>query len=240
MESHQAAHGPTTWLLDLPFLSHDPHYEHVNGAILVTLFLTVVSVFAYLRIRKNIEAHVIPSPKLGLVSFVDFFIESIFNMVSDVLGKNAKKYFPFIATIFIFILFSNLLGILPMGSAPTSNLNTTLAIGLASFVYYNVMGIREQGLIGYLKHFLMGLGPAGVLIAALEMVSHCIRPLTLGLRLFINMFVDHTLLLVSSDFAAYILPCFVIPLGLFVSVVQAFVFAILTAVYVQMAVEHDH
>jgi len=236
-------HGPESWLSHLPLFPEvlrDPKYVHVNGAILVFLFLTVVSVLAYLLIRNQIEEHIVPKPRFTLVTIVDVMIEGLYNMVVGTLGHHGEKYFSFIGSLFLFVFFSNLLGLLPLSAAPTANTSTTVALGLAAFVYYNMMGIKEHGFVGYLKHFLMGLGPAGVLVALLEMVSHVIRPVSLGLRLFVNMHVDHTVVLSFQNIFAWLLPVPLLLFGIVVCTIQAFVFATLTAVYVQMATEHDH
>jgi F-type H+-transporting ATPase subunit a len=213
---------------------------HVNGAILVFLFLTAISTLAYLGIRRNMEAYLVPNHRVTVVSVVDLVIESLWDMVEGILGHDAAKYFPFIASLFIFILGCNFLGLLPLSAAPTSNVNTTFALGISAFVYYNVMGIREHGLVGYLKHFLMGLGPAGVLVAILEIASQMVRPLSLGVRLFVNMHVDHTVVLSFQNLCAWLLPVPLLLFGIVVATIQAFVFAVLTAIYVQMATEHEH
>ena len=155
------------------------------------------------------------------------------------LGETGTKYFPFISAIFLFVFFCNFLGLIPFAVAPTASINTTLALGICAFVYYNAMGIREQGLGGYLKHFLMGLGPAGILVAVLEIFSQMIRPFSLAIRLFVNMHVDHTLLKSFEALFIWLLPAPLLIMGVVVASIQAFVFAILTAVYIQMATEHE-
>jgi len=232
-------HGPTSWLLKIPFLPHDAHYLHVNGAILVFLLITLVSVLAYRRIKGHQEKYLIPAPKFTLVSVVDVAIDALYSMVQGTLGDRARKDFPFIASLFLFIFVSNFLGLLPFSAAPTANPNTTFALGLASYVYYNVMGIREHGLKGYLAHFLMGLGPFGIFIALLEMFSHMIRPFSLGLRLFLNLHMDHTIVGTFQSLVAWLVPVPLLIFGVVVCTIQAFVFATLTAVYIQMATEHE-
>lgn len=233
-------HGPTSWLLQIPFLPHDPKLIHVNGAVLVFLFVSIGSLLAYLFIKGKSESYLVPSKKLTLVNSVDIMIEGLFAMVKGTLGEEARTYFPFIATLFIFIFFSNLLGLIPFSSAPTANLNTTLGLGLSAFLYYNIHGIRVHGLKKYLEHFLMGLGPAGVVIALLEMVSHFIRPVSLGVRLYLNLFMDHTIVHTFQNIVAWIVPVPLLLFGVVVCTIQAFVFATLTAVYVQLATEHEH
>ena len=129
-----------------------------------------------------------------------------------------------------------------MSFPPTAKTSTTFAIGLAAFVYYNVQGIREHGVKGYLEHFLMGLGPAGIVIALLEMVSHMVRPFSLGIRLFVNMHVDHAVVhsfATLTTWSQWLVPVPLLLFGIVVCTIQAFVFAILTAVYVEMATAHD-
>lgn len=240
MEDHGTGHGPTSWLLQLPLLPHDYHYIHVNGAIVIFLFLTVVSLVIYFALKGRQKEYLIPPKKLTLVNGADILVGGLYDMVTDTLGKEGAKHFPFIAAIFIFVFFSNLMGLLPHGGAPTSNINTTLGLGLVCFVYYNIMGIKAHGFVGYLKHFLMGLGPAGVVVALLELLSHAIRPVSLGVRLFVNMFVDHAVVGTFQSLVAFVVPVPLLIFGVVICTIQAFVFAILTAVYVQMATEHDH
>ncbi len=237
---HHGAHGPTSWLLQIPGLPHDPHLVHINGALVVLAFITVCCVLANLKIRKGFDKLMIPDAKPTFAGTMDVLMEGLHGMICDTLGHSGEKYFPFIASLFLFILLSNFLGLLPHSSAPTASVSTNLALGLSAFVYYNVQGVREHGIVGYMKDFLMGLGPAGVLIALLEVVSHCIRPLSLTIRLFVNMFVDHTVVLSFQSLCIWLLPVPLLLLGIIVSTIQAFVFATLTAVYVQMATEHEH
>jgi F-type H+-transporting ATPase subunit a len=232
-------HGITSWLLQLPLLSHDPLYLHVNATIVVTLFITVFSIAAYLVIKGKQAQHLVPSSGFSIVNMADVLMESTYNMIAGTLGHKTPEYFPFVGALFIFILFGNLIGLLPFSSAATSNPNTTLALGAAAFVYYNWMGIKEHGLKGYLAHFLMGLGPAGIFVAILEMVSHVIRPFSLGLRLFLNLHMDHTIVHTFQSLVAWLVPVPLLLFGIVVCTIQAFVFATLTAVYIQIATEHE-
>lgn len=233
------SHGPTTWLLQLPLLSHDPHYVHVNGAIVVFAGIVAFSLVANAAIRKNGQAMIVPSQRFSLSNIADLMVEFLHNTVTSVLGHHGEGHFSMIAAIFIFVLFSNLLGLLPLSASPSSSLNTTIALGLVSFIYFNVMGIRAHGLVGYLKHFLMGLGLLGLPIAALELFSVSLRPFTLGLRLFLNLTIDHLLAGSFASLFAWLLPVPLLLFGIVVCTIQAFLFAVLTAVYVQMATEHE-
>ena len=232
-------HGPSSWLQQIPFLPHEDAFVHVNGAIVVFGIISVIAVLANRALKKRFDQQLVPDGKVSLINLMDSAIDGLRGMVVETIGHNGEKYFPFIATLFLFIFFSNFLGLLPFSAAPTANINTTLGLGIAAFAYYNIMGVKEHGVIGYLKHFLMGLGPAGILVALLEMVSQLVRPVSLGIRLFVNMHVDHTVVLSFQNLFAWLLPVPLLLFGVVVCTIQAFVFAVLTAVYVQMATEHE-
>lgn len=233
-------HGASSsWLLKLPLLPHDPALIHVNGAVVVFVAITALSILANRAIKNRMDTLIVPSPKLNLVTFVDWVVESIHKMVIGILGHHGEQYFPFIASILIFILMSNFMGLLPHSASPSTSTNTTFALGIATFFYYHAMGIKSHGLVGYGKHFLMGLGIFGLPIALLEMVSHLVRPVSLGVRLFINLHIDHMLLSSFEQLFAWILPVPMLLFGVLVCTIQAFVFAILTTVYILMATEHE-
>jgi F-type H+-transporting ATPase subunit a len=240
VEQHGAHHGPESWLQSLPFLPKEAEYLHVNAAVLVFVAITVFSVIANRALGGKFEQHLVPKKRVGIVAFTDALVEALVGLCVGTLGPRGVQFLPFIGSIFLFVLASNLMGLLPLSSAPTASVNTTFALGIATFVYYNYLGIREHGPVGYLKHFLMGLGLFGLPIALLEMLSHAIRPLSLGVRLFVNMFVDHAVVSAFGSLVAWVLPVPLLLFGLVVCTIQAFVFATLTAVYVQMATEHDH
>lgn len=232
-------HGPTSWLLLIPGLSHDSHYIHVNAAILLVAFILVFSILAYVGIRRGIAQYIVPSSRLSIVGAMDLLVDSIRGMVVAVLGHDGDKHLSFLGTIFIFVWFSNLMGLLPLSSSPSASINTTAAIGLCSFVYYNFMGIKSHGVVGYFKHFLMGLGFMGVPVALFEILSHVVRPATLGLRLMLNLDIDHRLASTFGSIYAWLLPVPLLLFGIVVCTIQAFLFVTLTSVYLQMATEHE-
>ncbi|HEX9830591.1 MAG TPA: F0F1 ATP synthase subunit A, partial [Thermodesulfobacteriota bacterium] len=153
--------------------------------------------------------------------------------------EKAKKYFPLLGTAFIFILFSNLLGIIPGFLAPTGNFNTPVACALVVFVMYNYYGVKENG-IGYLKQFAGPIIYMAPFIFVIEIVSHLVRPASLSLRLFWNMTGDHLVLGIFTNLTHIVIPALFIGLGVFVSFLQAFVFTILSAIYISLAIAHEH
>jgi F-type H+-transporting ATPase subunit a len=143
--------------------------------------------------------------------------------------------------LFTFVFINNVIGLLPGFLPPTDNFNTTLALGVFVFLYYNYQGIRAQGIVGHIKHFMGPVWYLAILIFPIELISHTVRPLSLGLRLKGNMEGDHLVLSIFSGLVPYIVPIPFYVIGLFVCFMQAFVFTLLTMVYISLATaHHDH
>jgi len=152
---------------------------------------------------------------------------------------DAPKYFPLVGTLFVYIFASNLLGLIPGFLPPTDNLNTTLALGTFVFLFYNYIGFRSNG-VGYLKHFMGPVIWLAPLMFLIEMVSHIVRPISLGLRLRGNIYGDHMVLSIFTELTPWFVPVIFNALGVFVCFVQAFVFVLLTMVYISLSSSHDH
>lgn len=172
----------------------------------------------------------------------------------DVMGPEGKKYFPFLGTMFFFVLFNNLLGNIPPALPGTGTVGTTFTWAIIVFIFYNAVGIKKVGLVKYIKGFVPHGTPFWLapLIFLLELISHLLRPFTLGIRLFANMYAGHIMLGVFAIFVAIFVERFsavsiaVVPLAFFmqvilrvfelmVAVLQAYIFTILTAVYLDGA-----
>ena len=170
------------------------------------------------------------------------------DMVVNVISEDGFKYFPVVATFAVLILVSNLMGMIPLFMSPTASVNVTFALGITSFVYFNYVGIKENGLLKYIAHFAgpklpIYMIPITGLIFVIEIVSTSIRPMTLGVRLFANMFADEQL---SSQIASLappytqiLVPVLLMPLGVFVAFVQTLVFTLLSMIYISLVVSHD-
>jgi len=156
-------------------------------------------------------------------------------LVESVIGHGVRLYLPLYAAIFLFILASNLCGIIPGFAPPTSNVNVTLGLGLLSFVMYNYYGFRAHG-ASYLKHFMGPIWWLVFLMLPLEVIDNVLRPLTLNLRLLMNMFADHLVLGIFTNLTKLVVPVVFLALGTFVALIQAFVFTLLSLVYVALAV----
>jgi F-type H+-transporting ATPase subunit a len=227
-------HAAFTWLSSL----HLPVPENTLGAIFVSALLVVFG----LRVRSklaNVDGAVEPEDGVTARNVAEVFVEAIGGMAEGVIGHHWERYMPLLAAFFSYILLSNLLGLVPGFVPPTSNFNTTLGLGVVSFLAYNLYGMREHG-PKYLKHFLGPVIFLAPLMLPIELFSHSFRPISLGIRLFANMFADHAVVGIFTDLTKAGIPVLFYLLGAFVCVVQAFVFTMLSAIYITLAVSHDH
>jgi len=228
---------PFTWVSVIPGLSALP--GHAATSLLV---VGVLILFAYLANRRlaAVSDSAIPDDSLTLRNIAELLVEGVSGMAEGVLGNRGRRYVHLYGSFFIFILCANLIGLIPGFAPPTSNFNVTLALGVTSFIAYNVYGFREQG-VNYLKHFVGPIWWLGILMVPLELIDNLVRPFSLALRLFGNMTGDHVVLEIFTDLTKVIIPVVFYALGAFVSLVQAFVFTLLSLVYVSLAVGHgDH
>jgi F-type H+-transporting ATPase subunit a len=188
-------------------------------------------------------------PSTGQLTLEAGFL-AIKDLAVNVIGENGFKYFPVVATFAVLILVSNLMGMIPMFMPPTESVNVTFALGLASFIYFNYIGIKENGLGKYIAHFAgpklpLLMLPITGLIFVIEIISTLFRPFTLGVRLFANMFADSQLYSQISNLAPpythfLVQAVLLLPLGLFVALVQTLVFTLLSMIYINLALPHDH
>ncbi len=214
--------------------------DHVLGTIFVLALIAVIGVSLKKRLSK--ESAIVPDSKISLNNFLQVIcLDFLFSIFEDIFHsrEKAEKYFPLLGGSFVFILFLNLLGIVPGFTPPTGSLSTTLAFGAIIFVMYNYYGFKEHG-ISYLKHFagpVLFLAPLMIII---EVISHLVRPVSLSLRLFMNITGDHMVLSVFTNLTHIFLPAIFVGLGIFVAFLQAFIFTVLSAIYIVLAESHDH
>jgi F-type H+-transporting ATPase subunit a len=168
------------------------------------------------------------------------------SMIEDIIGPHGLQYFPVVMTFAVLILVSNLMGLFPLFMAPTSATSVTFALGLSSFVYYNYIGIRENGLFNHLKHFAGPIWWIAPLIFVIELVSNLVRPFSLGIRLFGNMFADEKVLETVSNMAPpytyFAVPVIMVlmALSVFVALIQTFVFILLSQLYLSEVSHPPH
>ena len=177
---------------------------------------------------------------------------AIKGLVVSVIGEHGFKYFPVVATFAVLVLISNLMGLFPLFMSPTASVNVTFALAISSFVYYNYVGISENGIVNHLAHFTGPRLPLLMtfiitpLIFTVELISNMIRPFTLGVRLFANMFSDEQIFTqitgLYPPFTQFLLPLPLTALAVFVALVQTLVFTLLSMIYISEVshAAHDH
>ena len=230
--------------------------DHVTYTWLVMIILAGVAFMATRRLE------LVPR---GAQNAMEVVLEQIQGMIDDVMGPQGRPYLPFIATLGLFILTANLMSLVPGLAGPTTNLNTTAACALVVFFAYHAIGLRKQGVVTYIKHFMGPVWWLAPLMMPIEIISHLARPLSLTLRLFGNMVGGHILLAVifflmglngligwalhgglagalvgglSGVIAIVFTVGFLYPLKMLVSFLQAFIFVMLRMLYIAGAIEH--
>jgi F-type H+-transporting ATPase subunit a len=229
------------------FLGHQPVDAHgaepLVASVAVMLLVLLLAVLVQPALANH-ESAVIPETRLTLRTIFEVWIGYWYGLMKDMMGpKRAKRYFPLIGALSVFIVFSNALGLIPGFTPPTSNWNITLGCAALVFIMFNYYGFKEGGL-GYVKHlFGPWLGwpyvPVNLLLFVVETFSLFIRPLTLSIRLMLNMAVDHLLVTIMLGMVALFLPVPVLILGTLICIVQVLVFCLLTSIYITLATEHD-
>lgn len=249
-----------TYTMDLFPYDLGVELEKFCFAIALGLALLLLGKLAANKIssKEGIKENLIPS-KFNLFGFFDLFCEGFIKFHDSFLGKNNRKYFPLSASVFIFIFASNILGLIPGMPAITTTVWVNLGIAFVVFIYFNYHGIKENGLIGYLKHFAGGddvlsnvrLKPfkaialsvfmliVSIGLFGVEILSVLLRVLTLNLRLYWNINADHMVLSIFNDMAGGLFGSVFYGLGTFVSFMQAFIFTVLTMVYILLATQHE-
>lgn len=231
-----------SWLFGNPVV-----VQHIAAMLLVSLFILLLSLVAHGQLVRA-GNDLLPESKLSARTVVELLIEGLLSLMQFAMPfEAAMRHFRLIGTLGAFILFSNLLGLIPGFLPPTENYNVTFACASIVFIYYNAYALYKLGL-GHLTHMANPVGESwGWLLSPLffpvELISHCIRPISLSVRLLCNIAGDHLVLAVFVGLFPLILPLPFMALGLFVAVVQTFIFLLLSCVYigeVEAMVAHHH
>jgi F-type H+-transporting ATPase subunit a len=196
----------------------------------VILLLLVLSVLATKAIKT------IPS---GMQNFMEVVIGGIENMIVETMGEQGRPFFPLIATLAIFVLVSNLIGLVPGFFPPTANINTTAACAVIVFISTHIVGLKHHG-VGYIKHFCGPIAWLAPVMFFIEVIGHLSRPVSLTLRLFGNMNGHELVLMIFFGLAPFLVPLPMMLMGVLVSFIQAFVFMLLAMIYIQGSLDHAH
>jgi len=226
---------------------------HIGGAWLYwsVLFSTLLLVATGVAVRRSLVAAnggVVPDEGFSFRNVIELLVTMLVGIARDNLGPKWRTYFPLIATIFFFILISNTFGLIPGIDGATTDANTTWAWALIAFVAHQYVGIKEHGW-HYVYHFLgpvlfemkgWKIRPLAPIYAPIELIGHVARIFTLAIRLLANMFADHTVVGVFIGLVPVVIPAIFMGLGVMVAFLQAYVFAMLSAIYISLALEESH
>ncbi|MGP8247380.1 MAG: F0F1 ATP synthase subunit A [Bryobacteraceae bacterium] len=207
-----------------------PWVNFITMELLVVVLMMLL--FALIRARLSTD-----KPDKLQQSF-EVTYEFLRDQAEDYVPHHAGKYLPFFGTIFLFVLFSNLIGVVPGFESPTMYVYVTVGCAVAVFVHYNAMGLSANGL-GYLKHFVGPSWGLAILMIPIEIVSNLARPLSLSVRLFANMFAGEQVTTVFLGLTKFVVPVAFMGLHIFVALIQAYIFALLSMIYVGGAVSHE-
>lgn len=216
----------------------DHQYTYVAANVVVTTGLVLFSLAARAALGSN-EKALVPAGGFSIKGISETLVEYIDDLVTSVLGSGSRNYVPLFGSIFFFVIMNNLFSLVPGMTAATSNINAALAIGIFSFLVYNIMGVLKGGW-HYLAHFAGPVWWLAWLMLPIEIISHIIRPFSLGIRLSVNMTADHAILGTFIDLTKVVVPVIFYGMGTFVSFIQALVFTMLSMVYVALATADDH
>ena len=211
-------------------------YDHTF--IYLFYFFLVVAIIVAVALCSTRSLQLVP---YGMQNIAEAYLSGVLTIGKDAMGseEQAKKYLPLIATLGFVIFFSNVIGLVPGFESPSASLNLTLSLTLCVWLYYHFEGVREHGVINYLKHFM---GPVKILapfMFVIEIVSHFSRVVSLSFRLFGNIKGDDTFLLVMLTLAPALVPMVPFALLTFMAILQTFIFMVLSYVYLAGAVIVD-
>lgn len=218
------------------FLFFETHWLHEHHLVIVCYTWFIMVMLAVLSWLATRNLTTIPGK---LQNFLEVVIEAIDGFMQDTMGHHARKFFPLVATLGLYILVSNLIGLVPGFESPTSSVNTNASMALTVFAMTHIVGIREHG-YKYIKQFMGPIWWLTPLILPIELISHMARPLSLSIRLFGNIKGEDIVLAVILMLTPMLVPLPVFVLMIFTSLIQTIVFMILTMMYIGGAMEEAH
>ena len=213
----------------------DPAYP-INDTFALELMVAAFLILFFLVVRMTLSVEK-PNAAQQIAELIHEFSGS---HADQIIGHNYERFQAFTTCVFLFIVLNNLLGLVPGIVTPTSSPVVPLGIAVCTFVYYNFYGFREQGFVGYMKHFAGPIWWISPLLFPIEIISNLARVMSLTIRLYANMFASDLVTLVFFSLIPIAVPAVFIGLHVAVSVIQAFVFMLLTMIYLSLATAHEH
>lgn len=215
-----------------PASAHYPIPDYVAGEILVVLIIAIGALV--LRSRLSVE-----NPG-KLQQSMEIFLEFTRNLADEMIPHGASRYVPLIGTLGIFILVCNVIGLIPTFVTPTASIQVPLGCAALVFVHYNFQGVRQHGILGYLRHLCGPMMGIAIIMFPTEILSNVLRMLSLSVRLWANMLVGGILEQVFTGLIPIVIPAIFMGLHIFESFLQAYVFMILPALYIGLAIQEEH
>jgi len=207
---------------------------HAVPDYLVMVFVVAVLLTVLLGLASRRPALV---PR-GRQSIAEMIVQLFEGLIVDTVGPEGRKYLPVVGTVGLFVFGCNMIGLVPGFMSPTSKLNVTLGCALVVFFYYHAQGVRAQGL-KYFKHFMGPIPALAPLMIPIEVISHFSRPVSLSMRLFGNIFAEELLIVIMASIIPILLPLPFMAVAIFTSLIQSFVFVLLSCIYIAGAVAHE-
>jgi len=204
--------------------------DHIVMSLIVMVLLILFFSLAARRLRP------VPTRLQGLLELIVGFFDGL---AADIIGPEGRRYLPVIGTVGVFIFACNMIGLFPGFMSPTSKINTTFGCALVVFVYYHVQGMKAQGVLKYLRHFIGPIPALAPLLIPIELISHFSRAVSLSMRLFGNIFAEDVLILIVGAILPFLLPLPFMAVAIFTAVIQSFVFVLLSCIYIGGAVAHE-
>ena len=208
----------------------------INDIYSLEVLVAVCLIIFFLIVRFTLSVEK-PNPAQQLAEMIHEFTGI---SASQIIGHNYERFQAFTTCVFLFIVINNLLGLIPGVVTPTSAPVVPLGIALCTFIYYHFYGFKEQGFVGYLKHFAGPIWWISWLLFPIEIISHCARVMSLTIRLYANMFASDLVTLVFFSLIPVGIPAIFLGLHAGVSLIQAYVFMLLSMIYLSVAVSHEH
>jgi F-type H+-transporting ATPase subunit a len=245
MEEHkfvivEGVNGFLRWVMGLLGVKGLEGKDIIPPHILMAIFVVAIIVlFFKLTVKK-------PNLSVTEPSKMQIFLEMIYrffqNLVDDMIGHEGRKFIPILTTLGLFIGLSNFLGLLPEMESPTANLNTTAGCAIFIFLYYHYQGVRKHGFFGYIRTLMGPVWWLGPIFLPIELISHLSRPLSLSLRLFGNIFGEDLVIIVIASLLPLplLIPLPVMALAVITSLLQAFIFVMLSTIYLAGAMAEEH
>jgi F-type H+-transporting ATPase subunit a len=228
-----ASEGAFSWT---SLVVHDKGLQPLVTAVGIGVLLVAWSAAAVMT--KKTDDMVVPDGRFTMRNLMELIFEFLVKIGEDIMGHKAIQYIPLLGSCFVFILFMNLLGLVPGFLPPTDKMNITVGLALVIFFSTHVFGVKENG-IAYFKHFLGPVWWMAPIMLPIEIISHLARPMSLSLRLFGNISGDHAVVAGFMSLVPFVVPTIFMGLGVFVSFMQAFIFTVLSMIYIAGAIAHE-